>query len=852
MRIPLLTSRLTARWAELEGLASAEVQARRERYGDNVILEVRRVSLAERLREIAADPMLWFLAIAALVYLWLGERVEAAVLLFAMLPLVGMDAFLHRRTRASTSALESQLSASATVVRDGRELRLLTADLVVGDLVKIQAGDPVPADGIFIHADGLQVEEASLTGEAVPVRKRTLAALPPPLASAPEAAPVESQHWGLAGTRALAGSGSLRVVRTGAETVYGEIVRSAQSGARERTPLESSIAKLVGVLSVAAVVLCLLLAGVRWYQGYGWADALLSAATLAVAALPEEFPVAFTFFLAAGVYRLARRQALVRRAVSIENIGRASVICSDKTGTLTEGRLAVTQLEPSGSGTAEDLLGVSCRASREESSDPLDTAILEEAGRRNVRPARAERVAVFPFTEERRRETVVWREAGELSVATKGAPEQILRLCDLAESERQDWLRRIGRVAGAGGKPIGCASRRLPTESWSGDEPSSGFAFAGLVICADPVRPGAREAVRACRDAGLHTILVTGDHPATAAAVAREVGMGDGAPRVILGDQLEDWISRGGAAREIDVVARTFPAQKAALVRALQDLGESVVVTGDGVNDVPALRAADVGVAVGAHATRSAREVASIVVLSDDFTTIVGAIAEGRRVFAHLRASFEYLLLIHIPLVLSAALIPLGGYPLLYLPIHIVWLELVIHPSALLAFQPEGDAEELVPVPRSQRTRFFSVRDWVAIASTGAATTAVVIGVYLYGLAERGSELHARSLALAVLMLASALFVGLLTGFRTRVAMLVAGATLAGMAFAIHVPVAGRFLHLESLRAGDWAVAILASLLAAATLAVERGARLLRSRRGRGIARLRTEPAAPPAVKEDP
>jgi P-type Ca2+ transporter type 2C len=232
---------------------------------------------------------------------------------------------------------------------------------------------------------------------------------------------------------------------------------------------------------------------------------------------------------------------------------------------------------------------------------------------------------------------------------------------------------------------------------------------------------------------------------------------------------------------------------------------------------------------VGERATRSAREVASIVVLSDDFTTLVGAIAEGRRVFAHLRASFEYLLLIHIPLVLSAALIPLGGYPLLYLPIHIVLLELVIHPSALLAFQPEGDARELVPVPRSRRARFFSVRDWVAIASTGSATTAVVVGVYLYGLTEDGSELHGRSLALAVLMLSSALFVGLLTGFRTRVGVLVASATLGGMAFAIHVPVAARFLHLEPLHAGDWAVATLGCLLAAAVLAVERGVRLLRS-----------------------
>lgn len=822
MRIPVPRSRLPASFLEAVGLPTSEVDRRRQQYGDNVILESPRRSPWARVRETAADPMLWFLVATSCVYFVLGETIEGVTLLLAIIPLTGMDALLHHRTRASTQGLESRLAARAIAIRDGREQEVPSRELVVGDLALVRAGEAFPADGVLVAVDDdLQVEESSLTGEAYPVRKRALDALPPgdsPL--------LDSVHWGLAGTRALSGHGLLRVVRTGQDTLYGEIVRSAALGSHARTPLQVAIGQLVAVLAAVAAVLCVILAVVRWRQGHGWVDALVSAATLAVAALPEEFPVAFTFFLGTGIYRLARRQALVRRAVSVENVGRITTICSDKTGTLTEGRLALTQVHAAAEHSPEELLDVAVMASREEGADPLDAAILAEAKRRGLRSPERERVAVFPFTEERRRETGVWSEGSSLRFATKGTPELVFELCGLSAPEAEQWLLRVDALARAGGKPIACAVLGLAPEAWRGGEPTTGFTLVGVIACEDPIREGVPEAIRSCQEAALHTLLVTGDHPATAEAVARAIGLGSkGQPRVIVGEELDGLLAKEREKLlEVDVLARALPAQKLAVVRALQDLGEVVAVTGDGVNDVPALQAADVGIAMGERGTRSAREVASIVLLDDNFRTIVRAIAEGRQLFLNLRASFQYLLLIHLPLVITAAFIPLAGYPLLYLPIHIVWLELIIHPTAMLAFQAQAPSHGLRPLPRARRTRFFAARDWVTITLSGVIGTLAVTTGYLHSLSELGSDAHGRSMAVAILVLSSAGFAIVLSGLRTTVSRIVVCLTVLVSTALIQAAPLARLFHLEPLHLDDWARAVAGGALACLPLLVGRAA----------------------------
>ncbi|NVI97867.1 cation-transporting P-type ATPase [Myxococcus sp. AM009] len=801
MRIPVPIRRLPAPLDDARGLDMDEVSERRARYGRNDVLARPHRSWLHVLRETAGDPMLWFLVGTSGLYFVLGARTEGLVLLLAIVPLLGMDAFLHRRTRASTAGLRSRLAARATVLRAGHEQVVPADELVVGDLARVRAGEHFPADGVVLRGEGLQAEESSLTGEALPVRKRPLSRLP----SGDEPA-VEGSHWGLAGTRLLTGTAWVRIVFTGRETLYGSIVRSATQGAHARTPLQQAVAHLVAVLMGVAAVMCAVLAFVRWRQGFGWMDALLSAVTLAVAALPEEFPVAFTFFLGAGVYRLARRQALVRRSVSVENIGRVTCICSDKTGTLTEGRLRVTRVLPAPGVQADALLWTAALASREEGRDPLDAALLEEAARARPGVVRPSAQATFPFTEERRRETAVVDDVeGRLLAAVKGAPERVVDLCALEADARMDWARRVSALAADGRKVIACASQPLDSASWRGGEPDRGFQFLGLVAFEDPVRPGVREAVRECEEAGLRTVMVTGDHPATALAVARQLGLGGARPRVLTGEALEARLNEGVAVPDVDVVARAVPAQKYALVAALQRRGEVVAATGDGVNDVPALQAADVGIAMGERGTRSAREVASIVLLDDDFGTLVRAIAEGRQLFRNLQACFLYLLLIHIPLVVTAALVPLAGYPLLYLPVHIVWLELIIHPTAMLAFQAAARSGRLAPVRRRGAARFFSAGDWSLLALVGGLMTVGLVWSYDRSLGAGSDVEHGRAAAVASLTLASAVFAAVLTGLRTRTARWVCALTTGVSLLLIQVPALAHLLMLRPLDVDDWA-----------------------------------------------
>ncbi len=789
------------------GLTAGEIEERSRRYGGNDILGDKVTGWGAVARATARDPMVWFLAVTAILFAWLGDHVEAGVLALALLPIAGMDAYLHRRTQASTEGLAGRLAATARVLREGAIAEIPAAALVPGDLVLLIEGELFPADGLLVGCNNLQTDESALTGEAMPVRKHAFQGT---LAS--KEMSVDNAYWGSAGTRLLTGEARQRVVFTGSETLYGEIVRSAREGQHERTPLQNAIGLLVAELVIIATLVCVALAVTRYLQGFGLLDAFLSAVTLAVAALPEEFPVAFTFFLGVGVYRLARRQALVRRAVVVENIGRVTCICSDKTGTLTEGKLTLAHIFPVNGIEAVELRRVAALASRSGSGEPIDVAVLE-----GLSAPSTTTLATFPFTEDRRRETSVMRERdGGLIAAMKGAPETVFAMCGLASDARAAWLAKTEELGATGHKVLACASQRLG--QWPGGEPEQGYEFLGLMAFEDPVREGVKEAVARAQAAGIRVIMVTGDHVATATAIAREIGLGDGHPRTIDGTDLRT--SDGDELTKFDVVARAVPAQKLDLVRALRSQGEIVAVTGDGVNDVPALQGADVGIAMGERGTRTAREVASIVLLNDNFRTIVRAIAEGRQLFSNLKLSFAYLLMMHMPLVATAALIPFAGFPLLYLPMHIVWLELVIHPTALLVFQELPPSDRLAPVERSRKLRFFDWREWVLIGLIGALATALIVAGYLRSLGDNNDVEHARAIALVALTVASATMTAGLTRLRSRASVIAVAATISSALLLVQVPAFARLLHLSPLHADDWFLAACGGLIVGSLAAI--------------------------------
>lgn len=808
MRRSVPTSRLKGLSDTQRGLTVKEALDRRQLYGSNAILEASSSGWHDIVRDTARDPMVWFLLGTALLFAWLGDYTEAAVLALALLPIVGMDAYLHRRTQASTEGLSGRLASRAQVVRDGATIEIASVELVPGDLVIVAAGESFPADGLIVLGDSLQADESALTGEAMPVRKRVLRDFESDSAELS----VDTSYWGAAGTRLLTGNASLRLVFTGADTLYGQIARSALVSNAERTPLQSAIGALVTVLVVIALILCVALAGIRYYQGYGLLDAILSAVTLAIAALPEEFPVVFTFFLGVGVFRLAQRQALVRRAVVVENIGRVTCICTDKTGTLTEGQLQLAHVIPGDDFDEKYVVQTAATAARSESGDPLDLLLLESSA-----PIEGTRLETFPFTEDRRREVAVLQESsGALVAVVKGAPETVLAMAELADADRDAWISRTRELAATGHKVIACALRRLA--SWSGGEPDRKYQLVGLLAFEDPVRDGVADAVARAQAAKIRVIMVTGDHPSTAQAIARELGIGAENPRVIEGTDLDEHLRRNGddGALAIDVVARAIPTQKLALVQALQRKGEIVAVTGDGVNDVPALQGADIGIAMGERGTQTAREVASIVLLDDNFRTIVRAIAEGRQLFNNLKLSFAYLLMVHLPLVATAALIPLFGFPLLYLPAHIVWLELIIHPTALLVFQQLPSSDELDLVKRQSKLRFFDRREWAVIGLVGGLITLMVMLGYYYSLGPDNDVEHARSMAMVALIIASAVVTAGLSGLRSRSAVIAVVATVGTAVVVVQLSPIAELLHLRSLHFIDWTYAVLGGLFAGA------------------------------------
>ncbi len=788
------------------GLRAGQVAERRQRFGDNDVTETKQRRWWTAAASSARDPMLWFLLVVSLLFFALGDHAEAIVLLVAIIPLLGMDAWLHRRTQASTEGLASRLASEARVLRDGAWHVLASRELLPGDVVEVAAGDWVPADGLVLAGSDPQFDESSLTGESLPVRKRVFNAA----GALPDSA--DAGHWAHAGTRLLTGSARLWIVHTGALTRYGEIVRLSRAGGQARTPLQQSVTRLVRVLLIAALLLCLVLAAVRLAQGHGLVDALISALTLAVAALPEEFPVVFTLFLGVGVYRLAQRQALVRRAVAVENIGRVSAICSDKTGTLTEGELRLVETVPADGVDAPALLAIAARASAAANHDPMDHAIREAAP-----PAaeHGERLATFPFTEERRRETALLRDGAGVVAVVKGAPETVLAMCTPGADGHDAWRAKLHALAGRGCKVIACAQRVLPGDHDAAREPDAGYTMAGLLAFGDPLREGVRESVQACLAAGIRVIMVTGDHPLTAAAIAGEIGIGGGQPVVLSLEGRQDTQVDADELAGADVIARAAPGQKLQLVQALQARGHTVAVTGDGVNDVPALQAADIGIAMGERGTRSAREAAAIVLLDDNFRTLVNAIAEGRQLFANLQRGFAYLILVHLPLVLSAALVPLLGFPLLYLPIHIVWLELLIHPTAMLAFQLRSNARLEGRPPPAGPVRFFSPRAWWALGFAGTFATCAVLAGYRIGgqVAAAGDAAAGRSLALAVLILCSVAFLAVLTGLRGRLPLGIAAASLASVAL-IQVPALSELLEVQPLGATGLAAAVALAVVA--------------------------------------
>jgi len=729
--------------------------------GPNELPSARPRTVFDIALEVVREPMLLLLIATGIVYVLLGDLPEALALLAAIGLVVGISLYQAQKTERALQALRDLSSPRALVVRDGRAVRIAGRDVVRGDRVILREGDRVPADGVVVETSTLMVDESLLTGESVPVEKTV---------NEREDIP-DSRSNVYSGTLAVRGAGVAQVTATGIRTELGRIGATLSSVEVGQTSLQIEVRRIVRFLVIAGLIVCGVVAVADGINRHQWLDGLLAGLTVAISLVPEEFPVVLTVFLALGAWRISRNRVLTRRVPTIETLGAATVLCVDKTGTLTLNRMSVTVIAAGqhaldvGANTQtlasphREVLETAILASRRDPFDPMERAFANLGNQSGIAIPHDGWTFIreYPLTERLLAVTQVWETSGSAGciVATKGAPETIARLCRLDEARTQELLGHVSMMAARGLRVLGVArcryvSRGLPESPF--DFP---FTLLGLVGLQDPVRPGVPDAIAECRSAGIRVVMITGDHAATAVNIAHQIGLDNsdtyltGADVSAMGD---DELSRRVA--DVNVFARVVPEQKLRLVSALKARGEVVAMTGDGVNDAPALKAAHIGIAMGERGTDVAREAASLVLLDDDFTSIVGAVRVGRRIYANISKAMSYVLAVHVPIA-GVSMIPvlLGG-PMMLMPLHIILLELVIDPACSVAFEMEpAESDVMRRPPRDPRqrlfTRLFVLRSLTQGAGATAATLAVYVGALRYGL----SEADVRTLTFTTLIL---------------------------------------------------------------------------------------------------
>ncbi|SFM73372.1 cation-translocating P-type ATPase [Rugamonas rubra] len=759
-----------------QGLSPAEAARRLAADGPNELPQSRPRSALRQLRGVLAEPMFLLLVACGGIYMVLGDRAEALMLLGFVFIVMAISFVQQRRSERSLDALRDLSSPRALVLRDGVAQRIAGRELVEGDIVLLAEGDRVPADMALLDASNLTIDESMLTGESLPVAKQL------PLADDNTALPATAAMvaspavYAYAGTLVTQGMARGRVSATGERSALGQIGKSLAALGGEQTPTQLQTAQIVRRVAAIGLALAAALALGWWALLGDWLNGLLAGLTLAMAILPEELPVVLTLFLGLGAWRLSREKVLARSIPAVELLGATTVLCVDKTGTLTANRMAVRRLcseqaaydcaADAAAPLQEELHGVleyAVLASHRRAYDPMESAI-GDAGQRllaNTEHLHADWTLVndYPLSREMLAMSRVWQspDRRELMIAAKGAPEAVVDLCHMDEARAAAIAAQVEALARDGLRVLGVACATFSASELPGNQHDFDFDFLGLVALEDPIRPDVPRAIAECRAAGIRVVMITGDHPATALSIARQAGLPvDGA--AMTGAELAGLDDATLRARlpNTQVFCRVQPEQKLRLVQAFRAAGEVVAMTGDGVNDAPALKAAHIGVAMGAHGTDVAREAAALVLLNDDFSSLVTAVRYGRRVFANLRKAIVFVVAVHVPIVGLSLLPLLLGWPMLLMPVHILFLQLIIDPACSVVFEAEEiEAGAMAAPPRPPEARLFDRAVLVRGLWQGGGLLATLVGVYALARWDSGSDQVARALAFSVLVLSN-------------------------------------------------------------------------------------------------
>jgi Ca2+-transporting ATPase len=797
--------------------------------------------------EVVREPMFLMLVACGGLYMLMGELTDALMLLGFVFVVMGITIVQERRTERALEALKDLSSPRALVIRDGQQKRIAGRDVARGDMILVAEGDRVPADAMLLQGINLSVDESLLTGESVPVRK------------APSAGPAVMGPPGgddlpflYSGTLVTGGQGVAEVQRTGVRTELGKIGKAIQRVEPEKTLLQKETGRLVRYLAVVGLALCGIVivayALTRASEPNPWQGGILAGITMAMATLPEELPVILTIFLALGAWRISQSRVLTRRMPAIETLGAATVLCVDKTGTLTLNQMSVQQLSCDGEvfdsaaneetlpETFHRTLEFAVLASKRDPFDPMEKAI-RMLGEKYL--ASSEHfhnnwtlVHEYPLSPELLALSHVWQspDGSDYVVAAKGAPEAIADLCHFAAGEREQLTREVATMAGQGLRVLAVAEGRLRRTELPHGQHDVDFAYLGLVGLADPVRPEVAGSIKECYSAGVRVVMITGDYPITAQSIARQIGLADRGA-TITGPELDAMGDEELAERirDVNVFARVVPEQKLRIVNALKSKGEIVAMTGDGVNDAPALKSAHIGIAMGGRGTDVAREASALVLLQDDFTSIVQAVKLGRRIFDNIKKAVSYVFAIHVPIA-GLSMIPVffGDWKLLLLPIHVVFLELIIDPSCSVIFEAENaEPNTMNRPPRNPKERLFSLRSVGLSLLQGASVLAVLLVVFwIAGMSGHAEEGARRALVFATLVVANLCLIltnrswsrTIISMFREPNAALwwVLGGTALMLTLVLTVPFLQKLFHFDSnqpLHAADVAVFVVAGVV---------------------------------------
>lgn len=787
---------------DYKGLKDKEIRSLQEKYGFNELAPEKKKTLFSKFAGIFKEPMFLLLICTALIYFVLGEPRDGIIMLVFVAFMSGINIFQEWKTDKTLEALKELSSPKVKVIRNEKAVEIESRQLTVGDLMILEEGDKISADGEIIEMFDFGVDESVLTGESEVVWKKVKL-------SDEE----NKQHWKrnfcYSGTSVTQGSAIVKVNSIGSDTEYGKIGLALLSVPKNSTPLERQIKKLITICAFIGLGLFLLVTVFTFLSMKEpvfverVTHSILAGITLAMAMIPEEFPVILTVFLAMGAWRLARKNSLIRRMPSVETLGAVSVLCVDKTGTLTKNQMTVQEVYYHNQ-NKEEVIVYSALACETEPYDPMEKAILKfayENGAVKEDIFNKKLISEYSFSAETKMMGHVWEINGGPYLAAKGSPESILPLCTLSEEEQLKVHQEQDRLARKGYRVIAVAENAA-MEKVPDMLSDNNLKLLGLIGLEDPPREAVPAAIKTCHGAGIRVVMITGDNGITARSIAKKIGI-QNCENILTGTEIEN-LTDGELKEKVKVTnifARVIPNHKMRIVKALKDTGEIVAMTGDGVNDAPALKYADIGIAMGKRGTNVAKEAADMVLLDDNFTTIVDTVKDGRRIYDNIKKAVEYVFVIHIPIALMALLPPILEMPLLLLPIHIVLLELIIDPTCSIIFERQpAESNIMNKKPRSEKDSMITANLMAKSILQGLTIFAASFGSYVYLInSANWDENISRSFALVILMISNLFLVfvnrseynysfqGILSG-RDKVILYLNAGIAAALVFILYVP----------------------------------------------------------------